>query len=193
MNPPLSFSAAQTELATLTSQTANFTFNDDELTQALQTAWNDTFVCDSVLDSSLTFTDGVWEYTVPINVSVVQELMYRRTTTDGLERLDPSLYEITNGQILFTPRAGSWLITGMVIYVKGRIKLTTDDELDTSNLVNYVLYLAAQLLLTQLLFKAAFVFLRNDVSVIDIDRSLQVIDQRVIRYKQALAREFESI
>lgn len=119
--------------------------------------------------------------------------MYRRTTTDGLERLDPSLYEITNGQILFTPKAGIWLLTGMVIYVKGRIKLTTDDELDTSNLVNYVLYLAAQLLLTQLLFKAAFVFLRNDVSVIDIDRSLQVVDQRVIRYKQALLREFESI
>lgn len=193
MNPPLSFSDAQTELATLTSQTANFTFNNDELTQALQTAWNDTFVCDPVLDSSLTFTDGTWEYDIPGTVNVVQDLYYRRTTTDGLERLDPSLYEVTNGQILFTPRAGSWLLTGMVIYTKGRAKLTTDDSLDTTNLINYVLYLAAQLLLTQLLFKAAFVFLRNDVNVIDIDRSLQVVDQRVIRYKQALLREFESI
>lgn len=192
MNPPLAFSDALTQLKLLTSQTANFTFTDDEITQALQSAWNDTYVCDSVWDGSTTFTTGTWQYLIPDTVTRVQDLYFKRTSTDNPERISPDLYEIVTGNIQFGVSAERWLSDTYTIYIKGLYKLTTDDELDTTNLVNYTINLAAEILITNLIMKRAFVFLRNDTSMPDITRALQVIQSNVLRYKQALLREFES-
>lgn len=192
MNPPLAFTDAQTQLALLTSQEANFTFSGDELQQALETAWNDTYVCSEIFDDSLTFESGTWQYTVPGTVTVVRELMYTRTTTDSPERISSDLYEIVDNNIQFFTGIERWLITGTTIYVKGLVKLTTDDVLGTAELVNYVLYTAALMLLNSLVFKNAFVFLRNDITMVDISRAIQIMEGQVIRYRQALRREFES-
>jgi len=192
MNPPLAFADALTQLSLLTSQEANFTFTADELTRALQEAWNNTYVVDVVWDSSLVYSDTQWQYTIPSTVTTVRELFYQKTTTDNPEPLSPELYDIINGNIQFRPVATRWLITGMTIYIKGVTKLTTDDELDTQNLINYVIYLAAEALISGLIFKSMFVFLRNDTTMADIVRALGVIEGKVLRYKQALLREFES-
>jgi hypothetical protein len=192
VNPPLAFSDALTQLQLLTSQEANFTFTTDEMTQALQGAWNDGYVTSVFLDNSTIFTLGTWTYPIPGSVTTVRELMYTRTTTDNLETLSPELYTIIDSNIIFLPAASRWLLTGMIIYVKGVVKLTTDDSLPTANLVNYVIYSAAEGLLDRLLLKASFVFLRNDISVSDITRAIQTISGRTLRYKQAILREFES-
>lgn len=192
MNPPLSFSDALTQLNLYTSQTANFTFTPDEVTQALQTAWNDTFVCDQALDSSTTFVVGTFSYPIPTALTTVREIYFQRSTADAPERISPDLYEVIAGNVQFLRPVTQWLGTTYTLQMKGLYKLTTDDELDTQNLVNYVISLAAEILLTNLVLKAAFVFLRNDISVPDITRALQIIQGNTLRYKQALLREFES-
>lgn len=192
MNPPLSFSDALTQLKLLTTQSANFTFTDDELTQALQTAWNDTYVCNVVWDSSLTYTVGTWQYLLPDTLTTVRELYFKRTSTDYPEKISPDLYEIVNGNIQFGLLTQNWLADNYTLYIKGLYKLTTDDDLETQNLVNYVINLAAETLLNNLVLKRTFVFLRNDTTMGDIVGALRVIQGNVLRYKQAILREFES-
>lgn len=191
MAPPLTFEDAGTQLALLTSQTAGFTFNTDEMEQALTEAWQDDFNCVVDWDSSTVYTSTVYQYAIPDGIDVVRNLYTQKTTTDKPERLGTELYEIVNGNIQFNPTADRWLITGQIIYVKGLTKLTTDDELPTTQLINYVLYTAANNLLSRLVLKQAFVFLRNDISMADISRAIQVISSQALRYKQGLLREFE--
>lgn len=192
MNPPLGFDDALTQLKTLTNQEANFTFTDDEMTQALETAWNDAFCSVITWDDSLTFSVGTWQYAVPGTVDVIRELYRQTTTLDSPERISSDYYEIVDGQIQFMTGIERFLSTGMVIFVKGLTQLTVGDALPTANLVNYVIYSAAEKLLNALIFKHTFVFLRNDTSMADISRALQAIQSQVLRYKQALLREFES-
>lgn len=193
MNPPLAFSDAKTQLKLFTSQTANFTFTDDEITQALQTAWIDTYVVKPVWDTSVTFTSATWQYPIPATVSVVKDLYYTRTTTDYPERISPDLYEIVNGNIQFIENTQKWLADTYTIYIKGSYKLSTSDSLTTVELINYVINLAAELLLNNLVLKRTFVFLKNDTSMSDIVNSLKVVQGNVLRYKQALLREYESM
>jgi hypothetical protein len=192
MTPPLNFTDAKTQLALLTSQGANFTFTDDELTQALQTAWGDTYVCVAIWDDSLTYTTGTWQYTIPTGLTRVQDIFYKRTTTDYPELLSKELYDIVDGKIQFNVNAVKWLGDTYTLYLKGLYKLTTDDELPTDNLVNYTLSLAAYTLLKMLIYKRNFVFLRNDTSMSDIINSRRDMQADMLRYKQALLREFES-
>lgn len=192
MIPPLTFAQALVQLALLTSQTANFTFTSDELTQALQTAWNDTYVCNSVWDSSTSFVVGTWQYALPAAVTVVQDLYYTRTTTDYPERISPELYEIVNGKIQFTVFTPNWINDTNTIYIKGRYKLATTDNLTTDALVNYVISLAAYILLKQLVYKHTLLFLKNDTSMADIINARRDMQQDVLLYRQALLREYES-
>jgi len=191
LNPPLTQSAALTQLKLYTSQTGNFTFTDDELTQALQAAWNDAYVINYVWDSSLTYTAGTWQYTVPATVTNVRGLYYLNDSSSYPRPISSDLYEVVNGKIQFRDEIQKWLDTGQTIYVKGAYKLASTDSLTTNAQVNYVINLAAEQLLNQLLLKRAFQFLRNDTTTADIVRSLQAVQGNVLRYKQAIQRDFE--
>lgn len=191
MNPPLTFAQALTQLTTFTSQTSNFTFNSDELTQALQSAWIDAFVCNVVWDSSISYQLGTWQYPLPATLTTVRGLYFIRTTTDNPEPISPDLYEVVAGNIQFNRQVERWLSDTYTLYIKGLYKLTTSDSLTSDNLVNYVINLAAEILLNNLILKRTFVFLRNDTSLTDIVRALQTIQGQTLRYKQALLREFE--
>ena len=192
MNPPLSFTNAKTQLNLLTSQTANFTFTDDEITQALTTAWNDPFVGNVVWDSSLSYVIGTWQYAIPSTLTQVREIYIQKTTDQYPQRIDPSLYEIVNGNIQFVEHVQKWIYDTYTLYLKGLYKLTTTDNLVTDNQVNYVLTNAAYILLRQLALKRTFVFLRNDTTMRDIVEARNDMRSDVLRYKQALLREFES-
>lgn len=191
MNPPLTQSDALTQLKLYTSQTANFTFTDDELNQALQSAWNDTYVVNVVWDSSLVYSAGTWQYSIPATLTTVRGLYFILDSDDYPRPISPDTYEIVNGKIQFRRDIQDILDDGMTIYVKGAYKLASSDSLTTNGQVNYVISLAAELLLNQLLLKRAFQFLRNDTTTADIVRSLQAVQGNVLRYKQALLREFE--
>jgi hypothetical protein len=191
MNPPLTQAAALTQLKLYTSQTANFTFTDDELTQALQAAWNDPYVVNVAWDSSISYSAGTWQYAIPATLSTIRGLYFKLDSNDYPRPISPDVYEIVNGEIQFRPTIQTILNDTMTIYAKGTYKLTSSDSLTTNAQVNYVINLAAQILLNQLLLKRAFQFLRNDTTTADIVRSLQAIQGNVLRYKQAILREFE--
>lgn len=193
MNPPLTFAQALVQLKLLTSQTTNFTFSDDELTQALQEAWNNTYVCTTVLDSTTTYTAGTYTYPIPASISVPTEILFHPTTSDPLVPISKDLYMIVDGTIIFVDNVRNWLYDTYTLYIKGRRKLTTSDSLTTSPLVNYVLSLAAYTLLKRLGYKHTFQFLKNDTSMADIINARRDMQQDVLTYKQALLREYESV
>lgn len=192
MNPPLQFSDGLTQLAILTSQTANFTFNNDEMTQALTTAWQDTNVVNIVWDDSLTYSMGTFQYPIPDDMDTVKEIYIEKDSSQYPDPIASSLYEIVAGNIQFHNKAQYVFSDNYTLFLKGGNKLTVDDDLQTDAQINYVLNLAALILLRHLALKAAFVFLRNDVSVADIIRAKADVQADVLRYKQALAREYEN-
>lgn len=189
---PLSFSDAQTELATLTSQTGNFTFNSDELIQALKLAWNDTYVVKTVTDETVSFVAGTYSYPIPSTITAVSDIYFRRSTSDFPERISPDLYEIQGSNIVFLEYAQNWLDDTYTLIIKGRYKLTTNDSLPDATVANYVLYLAAERLLNALLLKKTFVFLTNDTSVGEIVTALRTFGSYVLTYKQGILRQWES-
>lgn len=101
------------------------------------------------------------------------------------------MYDIVAGNIQFNVNARRWLSDTTTLYVKGVYKLALTDSLTTDGLVNYTLSLAALILLRQLVLKHTFVFLRNDTSMSDIINAKRDMQADVLRYKQALVREFE--
>lgn len=193
MNPPLTFSQALTQLKLLTSQTANFTFTDNEITQALQTAWQDSFAGNIAFDSSLTYSLTQFQYTLPTTITTVRELYIQKASDKNPEKISQDLYEVINGVITFNAFAQNFLSDTFTIYIKGFYKLQLTDSLTTDVQVNYVLYLAADLLLNQLILKRAFVFLRNDTTSRDIAEAEAMISKKVLQYKQKILREFEAV
>lgn len=194
MNPPLAFADALTQLKLLTSQTANFTFTDDELTQALQNAWNDTFVCTPVTET-VSFVAGVWQYAIPSGMTTVTGIRFLRTSDDFPEPIAKELWKVNTAtnNVEFSLNARKWFADTYTMYFDGRYKLATTDSLTTDALVNYVLSNAAYLLLRNLLLKHNFVFLRNDITTADIVNARRDMQADMLRYKQALQRDFEAI
>lgn len=193
MNPPLTYANALVQLSLLTSQTGNFTFTSDELNQALTQAWNDTYVVNQVQDSSITYTPGTYSYPIPATLDVVRQIKFIRSTSDYPEEITPDLYSIVAGNIEFNDLMRRWVYDNYNLIIKGSYKVAVTDSLLTQNLINYVLNLAAEILLSRLLLKKTFVFLTNDTTVQEIIASLNAIQGQVLRYKQALLREFESV
>lgn len=145
-----------------------------------------------VWDGSLSFTSGTYEYTVPATVTTVRDLYYQRTSTDPKEKISPGLYDVVAGTIRFLEYTQDWLDDNYTLYIKGWYKLSSSDSLTTTNLVNYVLWHAAEILLSNLMFKKAFYFLKTDTTMADVARALQIAQGNTLRYKQGLLRTFES-
>lgn len=193
MQPPLDFPTALNQLSIMTSQEGNFTFSADELTQALQQAWLDTYVVNQVEDTTVSYKPGTWQYAIPTSMNVVRKISYQRTTSDYPEELDTSLYNIVAGNIEFENSMRLWVYDNYQLIIKGSYKVTLSDSLPTQNLVNYVLNLAAEILLSRLLLKKTFVFLTNDTTIQEIAAALNALSQQVLKYKQALLREWETV
>jgi hypothetical protein len=193
LSPPLTFANALTELSLMTSQEGNFTFTNDELTQALTQAWLDTYVVKQVEDTSISYTPGTYSYPIPTAMTVVKKVRYQRTTDSYPEEITPDLYDIHDGNIEFNDNMRYWIYDNYTLIVNGSYKLTTADSLTTQNLVNYTLSLATEILLSRLLLKKTFVFLTNDTSLQEIALALRTIQQQVLKYKQALTREWETV
>jgi hypothetical protein len=192
MNPPLTFADALVQLKLMTSQTTNFTFNDDELTQALTEAWQNTYVNNSLLDSTTSFTAGTFSYPVPTALTTVTDIFYKPTSTEPMTRISADLYTVINGTIQFLDNVTRWLDDTYTLYIKGRYKLTVSDSLQRDNQINYVLSLAAFTLLKRLKYKSAFQFLKNDTTMAEIINAARDAQADVLTYKQALLREYES-
>lgn len=189
---PLTFAEALTQLKTDTSQTANFTFTDDEITAALTKSWTDAFVVNTIWDESLSYVVGTWQYPLPGTLQTVKDVYIQKASDQYPEKINSDLWEVVDGNLQFFNIIQNYLDDTYTLYLKGNYKLTTDDSLQTEGQVNYVLTSAAYILLRQLSLKSAFVFLRNDISMSDIIRAKTDLQNDKLMYKQALLREYES-
>lgn len=179
-------------LNSLVNDSDNFTFTTDLKTDALTTAWNDGYVVVPVWDSTITFTPGTWQYSVPVSMTTVHDIYLQRDTSLNPEPIDSTLYEVVAGNIQFLAKAGLVINDNYQLFVKGAYKLTVNDSLTTADMQNYVVNLAGQVLLRKLGFMKVFRFLQNDTTLADIINLRKTIDTDVALYRQALVREFES-
>lgn len=189
----MTFSSSKTQLNLLLSNTAGFTFNDDEVTQILTDAWNDKYAVNPLVwDTSLTFsaTNGTYQYAIPNTLTTVSGIYITRSSTDLPDRVDDSLWTVVGSNIQFTDRALQVIPDGYTLYLEGRYKVTIADTITDTALEQYILALAGYNALRYLLLKKTMQFLRNDTSVSEIIAARRELYADMVRWRQQLTQEF---
>jgi hypothetical protein len=193
----MNFATALTELNTLLSDSDNFTFTTDQKNQFLTTAWNDSWVATPVWDNSLSYAQGTFEYVIPGTITAVGDVYFQRTSTDYPERIDNELWSYENvagvPSIIFEMIAERVLSNNYQLYLKGRYKLTTSDDLPTVELQNYVLSHAGYLSLRNLGYQKTLRFLRNDTTLADILNLRKDFQADMLSWRQQLQQHYESV
>lgn len=192
----MTFDETLDELNITIGDTEDVTFTPEDKIRALTKAWKDGYVVKTVLDSTLTFSVGTYQYAKPTAITTVKDIYIstsNNTVTDPPTKIDKSLWEVVDGNIHFREAAYSLIPTGTTLYVKGNYKLTTDDTLPTSELEEYVIALAGYNTLTVLTFKKANLFLKNDTTLSELIALRRELKQEVMEYRASQVREFESM
>jgi hypothetical protein len=185
------FADSLEQLEITIGDSASVTFTPEEKERALQKAWNDGFVVNTVRDDTLTWATDIWTYAVPIAVDTVKGIYIQRSNYAD-DPIDSDLYEVTDGDIIFRQEAANYFIPGDTIVVKGNYKLDYDtDTLDTENLQEYVIASAGYHTLTLLTFKKANLFLKNDVSMSELITLRRELDAERKELRGKLQRAFE--
>lgn len=190
----MDFTTAGTNLDTILGDSGDITFSNEEKKRALTKAWNDPYVVSSVWDSSLTFTWGTYQYTIPASITTIQDIYITRTgsTQPMPDPISNDLWEIVAGKLQFSAKANNVIPNGYTLYLRGRYKLTTTDSLPTVNLQEYVLSLAGVNTLTLLAHKKANLFIKNDVSMGELIGLRRELMQDVKEARTRLLKEYES-
>lgn len=189
----MDFGTALTELNTILGDAGDVTFTSAEKTRALTRAWNDQYVVTTVWDDSLIYTTGTYQYGVD-NMTTVKDVYLSTTGTSKPmpDPIDGGLWEVIDGNIQFNSKADTIIPTGYILYLKGTLKLTTDDTLDNVNLQEYVLASAGVNTLTLLGFKKANLFVKNDLSMAELIGLRRELMVDVKEGRTRLLKEFQS-
>lgn len=157
------------ELSTMLSDTLQ-QVSPDRLTAAMKSAWRDGHVATPVVDNSLTYDSSVYEYTLPSTINLVENIKVKQSSSSNPTDISADLYEVVDGVIRFNENARNYLTTGEVIVLRGKKKLSTTDEIPDSDeiLIEYVINLAAWMVLKQLGYTKAVAFLNNDTSMSEL-------------------------
>lgn len=186
---------AQAQLATLLSDTLQ-QVSADRLTQAVTQAFNDAYVSEKVYDNSLTYSQGTFEYTLPSTITTVEEVEIQRDSGTYPEPLDASLWSIVHvggvKTLKFSNRGG-WIFGGNYpIFLRGRYKYQTTDTIPASSVVlqNYVIALAAFLVLRQIGYTKVLSFLQNDTTMQELLAFRNQMQQDMLMYRAQLSTEY---
>jgi hypothetical protein len=188
------FATVLTDLNTVLGDSADVTFTSGEKTRALTRAWNDPYVVSHVWDTSLTYTQGTYQYTQPSTLTSLQDI-YIAVTGASLPMPDPidsDLWEKISGKIQFSSRTDRIIPTGYTLYLKGHYKLLTTDSLPNEAMYEYVLSLAGVNTLTLLGHKKANLFVKNDTTMGEMIGLRRELQNDVREGRQRLRRTFES-
>lgn len=191
----MDFATGLTELDTILGDSNNVTFSVEEKTRALTKAWNDSYVVVPVWDdSSLTYSQGTYQYALPADVTALQDIYIsvNGTSQPMPDPISNDLWELVDGNIHFNQKADLILPAGCTLYLKGRQKLATSDDLPTVNLQEYVLSLAGVNTLTLLTHKKANLFIKNDTSMGELIALRRELMADVKEARTKLAKEYES-
>lgn len=187
---------ALTELNTILGDASNTTFSVAEKTRAMTKAWNDSYVVIPIWDdSSLSYTQGVYQYALPSTLTALQDIYISPSGSSQPtpEPISNDLWELVAGNIQFTQRADYTIPNGYTLYLKGRYKLDPNsDTLDTVNLQEYVLSLAGANTLTLLAHKKANLFIKNDTTMGELIGLRRELLSDVKEARTKLQKEYES-
>lgn len=190
----LSFTDAGTTLNTILGDSNDTTFSSSEKERALTRAWNDGYVTNEVWNTDLTYSSGTYRYAKPVTITSLQDIYISATGSSSPfpDPIDSSVWELVNGYIQFNSKADRVIPHGSTLYLKGRYKLTTSDEIADTNVQEYVLALAGVYTLKLLVHKKVNLFTKNDVSVSELLNTKRELEQDVTRLRQQLPRTWES-
>jgi hypothetical protein len=190
----LTFAAGLTELDIVLADGANVTFSVNEKTRALTRAWQDSYIVNAVWDSSLTYTQGTYQRTLPATLTSLQDIYIALSGASQPfpEPISNDLWDLVNGQIQFAPLADAVIPNGNVLYLKGRFKLTTNDSINSTTMQEYVMSLAGANTLTLLTHKKANLFVQNDVTMSELIGLRRELMADVKELRTKLLHEYES-
>jgi hypothetical protein len=191
----MTFAQGLTELNTILGDSADVTFTSSEKTRALTKAWRDTYVVNSVWDTSLSYTTGTYQYTFPATLTALEDIYISPTgaTQPFPEPISSGLWDLVNGKIQFRSQANSTIPSGYVLYLKGRFKVTTSDSITNDVVAEYVLALAGVYTLKLLMHKKANLFTKNDTTVSELIGIKRELENDVVRLRQSLRTSWESV
>lgn len=186
--------ALKTELNTRLGDGDNFAFTSAEKTSILTRAMNDAYAVTSVKDTSLTFSNTAYTYSVPATLTTVQDIYVvdPNNSNDDLQLVASSLWEVVDGVINFKNRANNYIPDGYTLVLVGHYKVTSADTITDTSLQEYILTLALYNTLTQLNNKRLLRFLKNDTSVSEILNSKNELQREIADYRRRLPRRVES-
>ena len=188
------FATVLTDLNTTLGDSTDITFSSGEKTRALTRAWNDPYVVNPVWDTSLTYTQGTYQYTVPSTLTTLQDIYISPTGSSSPmpDPIDAGLWEKVGSKLQFHSDADRLIPTGYILYLKGNYKLTTSDNLPDEAMYEYVLSLAGVNTLSLLGHKKANLFLKNDTTMAELIGLRRELQNDVREGRQRLRRAFES-
>jgi len=190
----LTFAQGLTSLNTILGDSGDITFTSSEKTRALTRAWQDSYVCNVVWDTTLTYSTGTYQYTLPPTLTAVEDIYISPTGTSQPfpDPIDGSMWELVNGKIQFNQAANNLIPSNYVLYLKGRYKLTTSDSINDVNMQEYVLALAGVYTLNLLMHKKANLFTKNDTTVSELIGIKRELSNDVTDLRRRLRRSWES-
>ena len=190
----MNFQDTLDELNITLGDSEDVTFTPEEKNRALQKAWNDSYVVKDIWDSSLTFTDGTFQYAIPTGVKKVKDIYIKPDNSqDEPEKIDSTLWEVVGSNIHFKNNASGLIPTGWTLYIKGAQKLDyASDTIDSTSMQEYVIALGGYNTLTLLGYKKANLFLKNDTTMAELISLRREFKQEVLEFRAKLPRSFEN-
>lgn len=174
----------------------NVTFTPEEKQRALQKAWNDQWVTNEVWDTSLSFDMSSYQYAKPGTITTVTGIYIRPTggTDSEPANIGRSLWSVVGSNIQFSSGANNIIPQGFGLFLKGRKKLSyaTDTITDTT-VQEYVIALGAYNTVTQLMYKKANLFLKNDTTMAELIAMKRELAGDVARLRGQLQTDFQAV
>lgn len=175
------FAALLTELDTNIGDGTDFTFTNAEKTAALTDAFNDEYVGKITRDTSLTTGSQQQAYTLPDAISYPTDV-FIDVLGDGYgEKVDQNAWDVIDGSLRFT-LSHKYILPSKTIILYGWQKFDTDDSIPHT-LKNYVLALATRNLITQLMMKKTFRFIKNDTTMAEIVAAKNDAENIILQFR----------
>lgn len=173
--------------------TPNTTFTPEEKTRALTKAFSDQWVVSQVWDTTGSFDTTNYQEPVPADLTTIQAIGVKLSTSDFPEPLDSGYYDIIDGNIHWSANARYGLTNGTTLYALGTKKLTTDDTITDKAMQEYVISLGALNTLTLLGYKKANLFLKNDTTMGELIALKRELEKDVREMRGGFAKRFQDL
>lgn len=181
------------ELNITLNDTDSVTFTPEQKERALQKAWNDSYVVETVYDSTTIFATNTWNYPIPTTLTTVKDIFMPRSSLDAPETISSEAYDVSGGNIRLNAYGRRIFTNGDTLTIKGNKKLDYEsDTLDTPALQEYVIALAGYNTLTLLTFQKANLFLKNDTTMGELITLRRELANEVKEYRSRLEKSYES-